>query len=68
MIATNLVQLIESHSEQLADSAMETFMTSDKCRDLLKVPPDELRSRSQEIYKNLSDWLLEKTEKDIEAR
>lgn len=68
MIAANLVQLIESHSDQLADAAMDTFQTSEKCSDLHKVPPDELRQRSQEIYKNLSDWLLEKTEKDIAAR
>lgn len=68
MIAANLVQLIESHSDQLADAAMDTFQTSEKCSDLHKVPPDELRDRSKEIYRNLSDWLLEKTEKDIEER
>lgn len=68
MIAANLVQLIESHADQLADAAMDAFQTSDKCSDLHKVPPDELRQRSQEIYRNLSDWLLAKTEKEIEAR
>jgi hypothetical protein len=32
------------------------------------VPSDELRRRSHEIYRNLNDWLRNKTESEIEER
>ncbi len=68
MLASRLVQLIESHSERLSEELLNKFFTTERCSDMLKVPPAELRSRSHEIYRNLSDWLLAKTEPEIEAR
>ena len=68
MLALRLVHLIESHSEQLSAKLLHTFQTSEKCSDLRKVPPDELRERTREICRNISDWLTAKTEKDIERR
>ncbi len=66
MLALRLVRLIESHSEMLARGLMTRIMVSAKCNDLHKVPEQELEERSREIYRNLSDWLLHKTESDIE--
>lgn len=68
MLALRLVHLIESHSEQLSARLLHTFQTSEKCSDLRKVPPDELRERTREICRNISEWLTAKTEKDIERR
>ncbi len=68
MIALRLVRLIESHSDELAHGLMNKFHASDRARDLHRVSADELQHRSHEIYRNLSDWLLNKTEKDIERR
>ncbi len=68
MLAVRLVRLIESHSEQLARGLTEKVWNSPKCSDLHKVPADELQARTHEIYKNLSDWLMNKTEAEVERR
>jgi len=68
MLAIRLVRLIEAHSEQLALGLTEKVWNCPRCSDLNKVPADEFRARTQEIYRNLSDWLLYKTEADLERR
>lgn len=46
---------------------MHRLESSDSCRELLqKVPTQELKMRTHEIYRNLSDWLLAKTQSEIE--
>lgn len=66
MIASRLVRLIESHSDSLATSLMHKFLHSEALADLRKVPPGELRQRVYEVYHDLSEWLLHRTEEDIE--
>jgi hypothetical protein len=66
MIALRLVHLIESHSDQLAESLFHKLERSSRAADLRKVPGHEIRERTHEVYRNLSDWLLTKTEEDIE--
>ena len=68
MLAMRLVRLIESHSEQLARDLSEKVWNSPRCSDLRKVPAIELEARTREIYRNLSDWLMGKTEADVERR
>ena len=41
---------------------------SPRCIDLNKVPASELQARTREIYRNLSDWLLDKAETQVERR
>jgi hypothetical protein len=67
MIALRLVRLIETHSEELAEGLTQKLHSSERTRDLRKVPAHELNQRCNEIYRNLSDWLLSKTEQDIES-
>ena len=66
MIALRLVHLIESHSDQLAGSLLDKLERSRRAADLRKVPEQEIRERTHEVYRNLSDWLLTKTEEDVE--
>jgi len=66
MIALRLVHLIESHSEELAESLLHKLERSGRAADLRKVPPHEIRERGREVYRNLSDWLLTKTDEEIE--
>ena len=66
MIAPRLVQLIETHADQLAGSLIEKLQGNERMSDLRKVPPEELQHRAYEVYRNLSDWLLTKTEGDVE--
>jgi len=66
MIALRLVHLIESHSEELAENLLHKLERSHRAADLRKVPPHEIRERVRDVYQNLSDWLLTKTDEDIE--
>ncbi len=67
MIALKLVRLIESDSDELASRLMARFESFAKTHDLTcKVPRHELERRAYEVYHNLTDWLLYKTEKDID--
>jgi hypothetical protein len=66
MIALKLVRLIETHSEQLAHSLMYKVDECTKCAEFKKlVARQEQENRALEIYQNLSDWLLNKTEHDL---
>jgi hypothetical protein len=68
VIALRLVRLIEDHSAELVEDFLEKLRTSEKTRDMAKVPVQELRDRVHEILKNLGDWLLYKKEADIQNR
>jgi len=68
MLAMRLVKLIETHSEQLSRELSEKVWNSPRCSDLHKVPEAELEARTREIYRNLTDWLVHKTEADVERR
>jgi hypothetical protein len=68
MVGTRLVRLIESHSQELAAGLTEKLRQSERTRDFRKIPPEQLRRTIEEVYRNLGEWLLKKTEKDIEER
>ena len=68
MMAIRLVRLIESHADQLSHGLLHKFHHSAHCGDLKKVPAAELKDRSYEIYRNLNDWLVTKTESEVEHR
>jgi hypothetical protein len=68
MVALKLVRLIEKHSEELAQGLTEQIRTSERMCDFRKVPPAELELAAVEVYRNLGEWLLQKTEDDIESR
>ena len=68
MQAVRLVELIESHIEQLSRELREIGWNAPQCSDLHKVPADEIEARTREIYRNLCDWLLGKAEAQVEQR
>jgi hypothetical protein len=69
MFALRMVQLIEAHAGKLSDELMGKLASSESCHQLMhKVPAQELKMRTHEIYRNLSDWLLAKTQSEIEER
>ncbi|MGA8151744.1 MAG: hypothetical protein WB952_12400 [Terriglobales bacterium] len=65
MIAIRLVRLIELHAERLSCALTLKLENDPRCLDLRKVPPAELNARTYEIFRNLSEWLLYKTEHDV---
>lgn len=68
MLTYRLVRLIESHSDKLAHGLREKIQSSERTSDFRKVPASEMEAREHEIYQNLGDWLLRRTEADIQRR
>jgi hypothetical protein len=69
MFAIRLINLVESQADRLAEGVLLEIDNSNECRELVRrVPAEELKRRSYEIYRNLNDWLLTKTESEIEER
>ncbi len=66
MIAQRLVRLIETHADQLARGLRQKLASSELAADMRKVPSDELEFRVYEVYRNLSDWLMNRTEESVE--
>jgi hypothetical protein len=69
MLAVRLIQLIETHADRLSEGLTRKLSKSEECSQLLSfVPAHELKHRAYEIYRNLSEWLISKTESEIEER
>jgi len=69
MFAVRLVQLIETRADKLSDALMHKLNNAHECSELLrKVPAHELKHRTYEIYRHLTDWLVTKTLSEVEER
>jgi hypothetical protein len=69
MFALKLAQLIENHADELSEGLMQKVKTSERCNELINnVPLGELKRRTREVYENLTDWLMTRTESEIEER
>jgi hypothetical protein len=68
LLAYRLVKLIETHSDQLAAGALEKLQNCPRTSSFRDVPAEEFKQRVYEIYHSLGEWLLGKTESDIERR
>lgn len=68
LLAYRLVKLIESHSDGLARSLHYRYQNCAKCSAYANVPEDELRQKVYEVYRHLGEWLMGKTEADVERR
>jgi len=62
------VRLIEKHSEELVGGLTEQIRLSERTSDFRKIPAAELELAAAEVYRNLGEWLLQKTDEDIESR
>jgi hypothetical protein len=68
MLAMRLVRLIEAHSGELCLDLTEQIAKSERTSDFKKIPAEQLRLAASEVYRHLGEWLLQKTESDIETR
>jgi len=68
MLGLRLVRLIERHSEALSSGLTEKIRKSDRTSDFHKVPAKDLRLAATEVYRNLGEWLLQKTDSEIAGR
>jgi hypothetical protein len=68
LLAYRLVKLIESHSDGLARSLQTCYRQCGKCSAYASVADSELTETVYAVYHHLGEWLLGKTEADIESR
>ena len=68
LLAYRLVRLIETHSDGLARSLHNRYRTDKKCAAYANVPDEELTAKVYEVYRHLGEWLLGKTEAEVEHR
>jgi len=68
MHAYRLVRLIETHSDGLARSLHKRYRECSKCAAYANVPENQLLEKVYEVYRHLGEWLLGKTESDVERR
>jgi hypothetical protein len=60
--------LIETHADTLVESLEERISRSERCEDYRRVSAVELKRLVSGIYGQLGQWLVTKTEEDIERR
>lgn len=68
MLAMRLVRLIEAHSDELSRGLTEQIRKSERTSDFRNIRAEDLRLAGTEVYRNLGEWLLQKTEGDIAER
>ena len=68
MLGMKLVRLIEAHSEALSQGVVDVIRGSERTSDFRAIPREDLQRRVGEVYHNLGEWLLQKTEGDIASR
>lgn len=68
ILAHRLMRLIETHADALAETLESRIASSERCVDYARVSGDELKTLVGGIYGQLGQWLVTKTEEDIERR
>jgi len=68
MLGAHLVRLIEKHAEELATGLTDKLRRCERTSGFRKLSREELQHGAADLYRNLGDWLLTKTDSDIELR
>ncbi len=66
LLAHRLMRLIETHADALAENAGVTDRELERCATYSRVSPEELKKLVGGVYGHLGQWLVTKTEQDIE--
>jgi hypothetical protein len=68
MLGMKLVRLIEAHSEALSRGLADQIQASERASDFREISREDLQRRAREVYRDLGEWLLQKTEAEISKR
>jgi hypothetical protein len=68
MLSLKMVQLIEEHSDELADGIVTKLHRSPRTLTLRRIPAAELQSRVKESLHHLHTWLLTNKGHHVEER
>jgi hypothetical protein len=66
MISLRLARLVEGHSEEITSKLIKRLRTSPRTVGMHTVPELELRIWMMELLQHLREWLLTRTDADIE--
>lgn len=66
LLAYRLMRLIEKHADALAETLESGMANSERCASYSHVSSGELRKLVAGVYGHLGQWLVSKTEEDIE--
>jgi hypothetical protein len=68
ILAHKFMRLIEVHADALAETLDKKIADSERCATYSRVSAGELKTLVGGIYGQLGQWLVTKTEEDIERR
>ncbi len=68
MLGLKLSRYIEQHCDELADGLLDKLNRSERTAAFRNIRQDELKHDIRDLYGNLTEWLIGKTERDIEER
>ena len=68
MLNLHFARLIENHSAELADGLARRLHSSERTTAYRNIPTETLKQQLQDLYENLSEWLMTKTDSEIQAR
>jgi hypothetical protein len=69
MRAVKLVQHMKTNADRMSDKVIQLIRNSDRCSELLrKVPAEDQKQSSLEIYRDLTDWLASEADSTIQER
>jgi len=66
LLAHRLMRLIETHAEALAETLEARVASSERCATYSRVSSEEVKKLGSVVYGHLGQWLVTKTEEDIE--
>jgi hypothetical protein len=68
LLAYRLVKLIETHSDGLARTLQQKIEAESRCTSYRNLPQGELTRVVGEMYQGMGQWLMGKSEAEIERR
>ncbi len=68
MLGSKFTQLVEKHSDELSRQLALKLHASPRTQSFHKLPLSDLEKDINVLYRNLGDWLLHRTEDEIQAR
>ena len=68
ILAHRLMRLIELHADALAETLEARIASSERCATYSRVSAEELKTLVAGVYGQLGQWLVTKTEEEIERR
>jgi hypothetical protein len=66
MLAVRLIQLVETHAEELVQGVLDDLRRNPRTASFTRVPDADLRHRLHDLYRHLGDWIGDRTETRIE--